>query len=77
VTAHPFTDVISGKECIVHLADGDGTDFGIEHPDCEYRAEVFPEIDAFYCTHCKLNGRISAAWFMRLLERWSCTRGRS
>ena len=65
VTAHPFTDPISGRECVVHLGDGD--DVGIEHPDCEYRAEVTPELDCFFCRHCKHNGRISGAWFVDLL----------
>lgn len=61
---YPFTDPVSGRECIVHFGDAPG----VEHPDCIYRAEVSPDLDAFFCFECSFNGRISGAWFMDLLE---------
>jgi hypothetical protein len=64
LSAHPFTDPVSGRECTVHFGEAPG----VEHPDCTFRAEVSPEIDAFYCRHCGWNGRISGAWFMDLLN---------
>lgn len=40
---------------------------GVSHPDCDQRADVFPQLDAFFCTKCQWNGRISGAWFLDLL----------
>jgi len=64
-TAHPFTDPVSGQEVVLHFGDAPG----VEHPGCGFRAEVSPELDAFYCTHCRRSGRISGAWFMDLLRQ--------
>ena len=40
---------------------------GVEHPDCTYLAVVSPDLDAYYCSECRWNGRISGAWF---LDKW-------
>lgn len=61
--AHPFIDPITRREVSVHFGDAPG----VEHPGCVYRAEVMPELDAFFCRYCQWNGRISGAWFMDLL----------
>jgi hypothetical protein len=63
VTAYAFVDVVSGRPVILHVGD----EVGVEHPGCAYRAEVVPELDAFFCRECAWNGRISGAWFMKLL----------
>jgi hypothetical protein len=63
VDKYPFTDLVSHREVTLHM----GVEPGVEHPDCIYRAEVSPELDCFFCTHCGWNGRISGAWFMDLL----------
>jgi NTP pyrophosphatase (non-canonical NTP hydrolase) len=35
----------------------------VVHPgSCGYRADVSANLDAFYCTECRYNGRISGAW---------------
>jgi hypothetical protein len=71
-SAYPFTDPVSGRGCVVHF----GVAPGIEHPDCTFRAQVSPELDAFYCTHCRWKGRISGAWFMDLLTEWETATAR-
>ncbi len=63
-TAYPFTDPVSGRTVTLHMGP---EDYGVEHGTCLYRAEVSPHLDAFYCTGCGWNGRISGAWFMDLL----------
>lgn len=60
----PFIDPVSGKPCAVHLGDASG----IEHPGCKFRAQVSPELDAFFCRECGFSGRISGAWFIELLR---------
>lgn len=65
---HPFIDPVSGEQVILHM-DPDAP--GVEHGACPYRAEVFPELDAFFCRHCTWNGRISGVWFVELLTRGS------
>jgi hypothetical protein len=62
--AYPFIDQASGREMAVYFGDH----AGVEHPDCDYLAEVMPDLDAFFCRYCQWNGRISGAWFMGLLE---------
>lgn len=34
----------------------------VEHPRCDHPADVSADLDAFYCTQCRWNGRISGAW---------------
>lgn len=62
---HPFIDPVSGEACAVHMGKDDP---GVEHPRCGYRAEVTPELDAFFCRYCGWNGRLSGAWFVDLLR---------
>lgn len=70
---YPFIDPISGQEVVLVMGDEDSKPYdgshGVEHPDCEELADVSPELDAFYCTGCKWNGRISGAWFMDLWQK--------
>jgi hypothetical protein len=35
---------------------------GVEHPGCAQLADLSCELDAFYCTMCRWNGRCSGAW---------------
>lgn len=64
MSGHAFIDPISDRECVLHIGD----EAGIEHPGCQFRAEVYPALDAFFCRECQWNGRISGAWFMDLLR---------
>jgi hypothetical protein len=63
--AEPFIDPVRGLPCVAHF----GAAPGVEHPDCAARAEVFPDLDAFWCRWCGYNGRINGAWFWELLAR--------
>lgn len=60
---YPFTDPISGQRCFLRLPEK-----AIEHPDCEHLADVSPELDAFYCSTCRWNGRVSGAWVVDVTE---------
>ena len=64
MTTFPFTDPVDGALCAVHFGDAPG----IEHPGCTYRAQVSPELDAYWCTYCYRSGRISGDWFVMLLQ---------
>lgn len=55
----PFHDLVSGEPCA--LVIGRDT-VGVEHPECTYLADVSVNLDAFYCTKCGANGRVSGAW---------------
>lgn len=61
--AHPFVNLVTLEKVTLHFGDAPG----VEHPDCAYRAEVVPDLDAYHCRHCGRGGRISGAWFMDLL----------
>lgn len=61
---HVFTDDVSGQPC--ELVAGE-TGAGVRHPDCGYLAVLAVELDAFYCTKCGWNGRISGAWAADLI----------
>lgn len=63
--SYPFTDPVTGGKVTVHFGDT----AGVEHPNCDYRAEVVPDLDAFFCRHCGRNGRISGVWFLELLDQ--------
>lgn len=63
--AYDFTDPISGHMVTLHVAPT----LGVKHGDCPQRADVSVELDAFYCSFCGWNGRISGAWVMDLLRR--------
>lgn len=67
MSAHPFVDPIT-RQTVVLQASKDRTAMGVEHGDCDRLADVSAELDAFYCTKCQWNGRISGAWFMDMLE---------
>lgn len=67
-----FRDGVSGREMTLVLGPEplrpyDGK-HGVRHPDCDHLADVSPDLDAFYCSECKWNGRISGAWFMDMWE---------
>ena len=64
MSVYPFIDPVSGRECAAHFGDAPG----VEHPGCEYRGEVYPDLDAFCCYECGWNGRLNGAWFLDLLE---------
>lgn len=64
VTSHPFTDPISHETVVLHVDD----DPGVSHPRCDQRARVSPELDCFYCTACRWNGRISGAWYIDMID---------
>jgi hypothetical protein len=56
-----FTDPISGRHLVLRFGERAA---GVEHPGCAHLADVSPELDAFFCSACHWNGRISGAWFM-------------
>lgn len=64
MSAHPFVDPVRGREVTLHIGDTPG----VEHPDCDVRADVSPQLDCFYCPACGWNGRISGAWFIDLVN---------
>ena len=64
MSGYSFVDQVSRKRVTAHFGDNPG----IEHPGCQYRAEACPEYDAFFCRHCGMNGRMSGAWFMDMLN---------
>ncbi len=66
---HRFIDPIRGVECALALAPEDGAPPGVAHPGCPFPADVSLDLDAFYCTHCRYNGRISGAWVVDLLRQ--------
>lgn len=59
-----FRDPISGEDCLLVLAPR----LGIAHPDCAELADVTPPLDAFYCTACKWNGRVSGTWVAAMYD---------
>lgn len=61
---YPFVDPITNRTVVLRT-DGQA---GVDHPGCLVRADVSPELDAFYCRDCHWNGRISGAWFMDVLS---------
>lgn len=60
-TSYPFTDLASGRTVVLHVDPP-----GVQHAGCDQMADVSPHLDAFYCTSCGWNGRISGAWYMAL-----------
>ena len=71
MSRHRFVDSISGESCsIVHnpsLGWWNGG-MGVEHPRCLQLADLSPDLDAFYCTACQWNGRVSGAWAIEIRE---------
>lgn len=62
----PFTDPITGRDVTLVIMGADpsfwdGT-IGVKHPGCDALAIVSPDIDAFFCTTCYWNGRVTGAW---------------
>lgn len=62
----PFGDPVSGESVSLAIAGDD--DPKVMHRDCLRLADVEPEIDAFYCTACGMNGRVSGQWVMEAFE---------
>lgn len=67
-----FNDAVNnGQECklVFTVNDGTGMIAGISHPSCDRLADISLDLDAFYCTACKYNGKVSGAWIndMRIL----------
>lgn len=65
---YPFIDPVVHRE-VTLVVNSDITASGVEHPDCDRLADVSPEMDAFYCTQCSWNGRISGAWFVDMFHK--------
>lgn len=67
---HPFVDPISDRPVVLVIGETnalfDGTT-GVRHPGCDRLADVSPDLDAFFCSACHRNGRISGAWVVDLL----------
>lgn len=57
-----FRDPITGLMCELVAVP----EVGVKHPRCAKLADLCAELDAFYCPHCGMNGRISGAWAMQL-----------
>lgn len=68
IGAWPFVDPISGQTVTLHITGSQYGDAGVGHPGCDHLAEVYPDLDAFYCPSCGWNGRITGAWFMDLWQ---------
>jgi hypothetical protein len=72
MSGHDFTDPISGSTCVLvndptaHWHEGG---VGVMHPGCARLADVSPDLDAFYCTDCGWNGRVSGAWVCDVRDR--------
>lgn len=66
MSAHPFTDPVSSKPCVLEVIPGCPP--GVRHPGCGALADVSAQLDAFYCPACAYNGRISGAWVVGLLR---------
>lgn len=62
-----FVDPIHA-DARVHLVIGTDGLRGVGHPDCDQLADVSLELDAFYCSACRWNGRVSGAWVVDQLE---------
>ena len=70
-----FVDPIRDCECVL-VVPPDGRVFpshgepkiGVEHPGCTQAADLSIELDAFYCTTCRWNGRVSGAWCVDMIE---------
>ena len=59
-----FRDPITGLKCeLIAIPET-----GVAHPRCTTLADLCIELDAFYCPDCRMNGRISGAWAMKLVE---------
>ena len=57
MTAHGFTDPVTGAACALFL-----NPLGVQHPRCGQLADVYLDLDAFYCPACGHNGRVDGAW---------------
>ena len=51
----------------VYPQDGEPK-IGIAHPRCISIADLAIELDAFFCSTCKRNGRVSGAWCRDVIE---------
>lgn len=65
--AFAFVDPISKRECDLVLIHGEPPT--VSHPDCDERADVSIEGDAFYCVKCRMSGRISGYWVVDMIDR--------
>lgn len=57
---YPFRNLAGGDGCTLLVTPGEPP--GVRHPDCTALAGVAVELDAFYCTACGYNGRVSGGW---------------
>lgn len=64
--AYEFTEWVTGETCYVVINGEKGPI--VQHRGCPQMAPVTMELDAFYCTKCRFNGRISGAWVADLIN---------
>lgn len=65
VVREAFKDPIHADRAVVLVVDSKKPLFEalkVEHPDCDQLADVSLDLDAYFCTGCQWNGRISGAW---------------
>lgn len=68
----PFEDPIHRGAKVTLIVDPTAPLFDaltVEHPGCKELADVSVDLDAFFCTTCHWNGRISGAWAFDMWER--------
>jgi hypothetical protein len=76
VAEYPFTDLISGRECVLVIPPG-GRMYplpgqpktGIRHPGCDHLGDLAVGLDAFLCLACRWSGRVSGAWCTDMIRK--------
>ena len=80
----PFDDLVTGERCVLHMTGmidpiRPGWTVGVEHLRCDKLADVYPDMDCFYCSACGWNGRVSGVAVLTLwdqhLDRLERTKG--
>lgn len=64
----PFTDLVSGEPCALVIRMTGPAE--VAHPRCYELADLVMGLDAFYCTKCQYNGRVSGAWCSDEVRAW-------
>jgi len=67
-----FTDPITLNACLLVISETGMP--GVIHVQedrstCEWTAEVTIHLDAFYCTACGSNGRVSGGWVLEMIGK--------
>jgi hypothetical protein len=63
-----FTDPTTGQtHVITDDPNGPRIPLGVQHPECDKLADIYPDINGFWCRHCGHVGQINGDWITSLV----------